>query len=114
MSDAMVHWLPFSWKKTCPAPYNYHILDAAPPLKMDIKREPINLAGLKSNNPLSDPDVLGSKYNAVPKIYQDTYFYGWNKGGVRPYPQSLTLPKNGRTQAEVDDLDYSNYYNCRK
>jgi len=109
MSNAMLHWLPFSYSKSSPAPHNYHITDPCLPMKKPIvtSRQYSLPSGLIDTNPLA---TMG--YYRVPKA-QESMLYNYGHG-VQPLPVHISRPVNGRSLQEVDNLDYSNYYNCRK
>jgi hypothetical protein len=40
--------------------------------------------------------------------------YNFNRGGLRNPKPVIPAIHNGRSLVEVDNLDYSNYYNNRK
>jgi len=108
MSNAMLHWLPFSYSKSSPAPHNYCSTDPYPPMKKPIvKSSEHSLSGLIDPTPLT---TMG--FYRVPKAHE-SMLYGYGHG-VQPLPVHVNRPVNGRSIQEVNNLDFSNYYNCRK
>ena len=104
----MENWLPFSMRPPAKTPVNYNPLfevGGSP----KVTNNKIEGDRLINANPLATKEMTD-----YPCAYTNPIMYNFNRGGLRnPKPVIPTID-NGRSLLEVDNLDYSNYYNNRK
>jgi hypothetical protein len=105
----MENWLPFSMRLPAKCPTNFN------PLSYEVGGNPKVMNYKMEGDKLIDANPLANKaMTDFPFAYTNPIMYNYNRGGLRnPKPVIPTID-NGRSLLEIDNLDYSNYYNSRK
>jgi len=107
------NWYPFVWK-----PHHTHVSNYNPLQYHDgltnLTKVPAYAVGSSDvkASPLINPNVL-SGVGRLPNVFSNSIQYGWGKGVSSKH--ELFPPVTGhRTLHDVQNLDFSNYYNYRK